>query len=79
MKENQKIKMIGYTPNRKEQEQIYYIAYVYHLTNAGVIKNLFYNAVTLSDFYEKAKRYDAKRMDDEMDIGEMNSDGMVIL
>lgn len=79
MDTNEKIKMIGYTPNQEEQVKINYIAEVYHLTNTAVIKNLMYHKVTLNEFYEKAKKYDAKRLDDEIDLSEMMNDDMVIM
>lgn len=79
MDKNEKIKMIGFTPNQKEHEQINYIAEIYHLTNAGVIKNLLYNAVTLKYFYERAKKYAANRVADEIDMDEMIGKDMFIL
>ena len=79
MDTNEKIKMIGYTPNQEEQVKINYIAEVYHLTNTAIIKNLMYHKVTLNEFYEKAKKYDAKRQDDEIDMSEMGNDDMVIM
>ena len=79
MEANKKIKMIGLTPSLEEQAKISYIAEVYHLTNTGVLKNLMYNRIDLNEFYEKAKKYDAKRLDDEMDTNAMITDGMVIL
>ena len=79
MDTNEKIKMIGYTPSLEEQLKINYIAEVYHLTNTAVIKNLMYNRITLNEFYEKAKKYDAKRLDDEINMSEIGNDDMVIM
>ena len=77
--ESEKIKMIGYTQNLEEQAKINYIAEVYHLTNTGVLKNLMYNRITLNEFYERAKKYDNKRPDNENDYRELSGNDMIIV
>jgi hypothetical protein len=75
----EKIKMIGYTPSLEEQVKINYIAEVYHLTNTAVLKNLMYNKTTLNEFYERAKKYNAKSLSDEKDMNGRVDDDMVIM
>lgn len=77
--ESEKIKMIGVTPSLEEQAKINYIAEVYNLTSARVIKNLLYNNITLNEFYERAKKYDIKRLDHENDKGELSGNDMIIV
>jgi hypothetical protein len=79
MDTNEKIKMIGYTPSLEEQVKINYIAEVYHLTNTAVLKNLMYNKTTLNEFYERAKKYNAKSQSDEKDMKGRVDDDMVIM
>jgi hypothetical protein len=79
MDKNEKIKMIGLTPSLEEQTKMNYIAKVFNLTNTGVLKNMMYNKITLNEFYEKAKKYDAKSLGDEKDINERIDDDMVIM
>ncbi len=77
--ESEKIKMIGVTPSLEEQAKINYIAEVYNLTSARVIKNLLYNNITLNEFYERAKKYDIKRLDHENDKSELSGNDMIIV
>ena len=79
MDANEKIKMIGYTPSLEEQEKMNYIARVFNLTNTGVLKNMMYNKITLNEFYEKAKKYDTKPLDDGIGMNDRNNDDMVIV
>ena len=79
MDNNDKIKMIGLTPSLEEQSKINFIAEVYNLTSARVIKNLMYNKITLNEFYDRAKKYNAKRIDDETDVTELPGSDMVIV
>ena len=79
MDNNDKIKMIGLTPSLEEQTKINFIADVYNLTSARVIKNLMYNKITLNEFYDRAKKYNAKRIDDETDVTELPGNDMVIV
>ena len=79
MDTNEKIKMIGYTPSLEEQVKINYIAEVYHLTNTAVLKNLMYNKTTLNEFYERAKKYNAKSKSEEKDMNGRVDDDMVIM
>ena len=79
MDNNEKIRMIGVTPSQEEQVKINFIADVYNLTSARVIKNLMYNRITLNEFYDRAKKYNAKRSDGEHDIDSTPSNDMVIV
>ncbi len=79
MDNNDKIKMIGLTPSQEEQVKINFIAEVYNLTSARVIKNMMYNKITLNEFYDRAKKYNAKRSDDERDIADLPGSDMVIV
>ena len=79
MDNNDKIKMIGLTPSLEEQTKINFIADVYNLTSARVIKNLMYNKITLNEFYDRAKKYNAKTKNDETDIAELPGNDMVIV
>jgi hypothetical protein len=79
MDNNDKIKMIGLTPSQEEQVKINFISEVYNLTSARVIKNMMYNKITLNEFYDRAKKYNAKRSDDETDKAELPGSDMVIV
>ena len=79
MDNNDKIKMIGVTPSLEEQTKINFIAEVYNLTGARVIKNLMYNKITLNEFYDRAKKYNAKHSDDDTDVTELPGTDMVIV
>lgn len=79
MDTNDKIKMIGLTPSLDEQTKINFIADVYHLTNAGVLKNLMYNKITLNEFYEKAKKYDTMGTDNDNIKDELSDNEMLII
>jgi hypothetical protein len=77
--ESEKIKMIGVTPSLEEQAKINFIAEVYNLTSARVIKNLLYNNITLNEFYERARKYDMKRSAQENDKSEFSGNDMIIV
>jgi hypothetical protein len=79
MENNEKVKMIGLTPSQEEQVKINFIAEVYNLTSARVIKNMMYNKITLNEFYDRAKKYNAKHSDDETDTNELPGNDMVIV
>jgi hypothetical protein len=74
MDTNEKIKMIGLTPSLDEQIKINFIAEIYHLTNTGVLKNLMYNKITLNEFYERARKYDTKGVNNNDNTNENTKD-----
>jgi hypothetical protein len=68
---------LSYYMSVEEAEQISYISRIYGISNSLVVKNLFYNRMTLRDFYNKTRLYYENQKDDvdyitDMDISKTN-------
>jgi len=65
MKNDEKIKQIGYMPTTLEDEKINLITKIFDLTRVNVLRNLIHSHLSIEDLYERALELQAERGDDD--------------